>query len=637
MHWLSFHNKPIWVKLSIILLPLMVILAVLAVIYNADQDRQVLKKQALEQAHSLITVLEDLLVINIATGGKQHVASAFTSLKKRLTWPFYFYNLDRKILISSDQNAVNTKIETLIKDREFRIKTVTILKKNRKVVEPFLEFEKNKPYLTIFTPVLNKQRCFECHGASDRILGGWMLKIPLAKSMEHHNKNLKQKIWVWSGLAFIYILILAGLCHLLISHPSRKIIKTLKKSNHHKDNALPIYDEISIIDFHVKQSIEKFHLLKQDYYKNISALELTSDNLTKICEQIKSSFDLLTYTGTSQTALKTTANIQKLTACAHKVNSQVTNLQDSDEQLALALEDGRLITTSISKRINLVADASEKMSVSINTVATAIEQMYASLNEVAKSSGKGASMTEDASEKANQTLLIVNDLGEAAESIGDVVVFIKNITSQTNLLALNATIEAAGAGESGKGFAVVANEVKELARQTARATENIHSKIKAIQKNTKAAIKALAGIVEIIADINSIMGTIAAAVEEQTATTNEISRNISDTAASSIDVSKRMRSSANIVGATAAKVQDIIRFEINIKEHINTLNRNGGELINSIVEISNDSQTMTDKAEQTTEIIDSAQNWEKMTHKQIKTIEVLITAFREKWNNDTNK
>ena len=159
------------------------------------------------------------------------------------------------------------------------------------------------------------------------------------------------------------------------------------------------------------------------------------------------------------------------------------------------------------------------------------------------------------SRSPNKTNATVAKLGESSAEIGNVIKVITSIAQQTNLLALNATIEAARAGEAGKGFAVVANEVKELAKQTAKATEDISRKIEAIQNDTKGAVEAIAQIGKIINQINDIQNTIASAVEEQTATTGEISRNVAEAAKGSNEIAQ------NITGVAQAAQQHHRRGE----------------------------------------------------------------------------
>lgn len=164
------------------------------------------------------------------------------------------------------------------------------------------------------------------------------------------------------------------------------------------------------------------------------------------------------------------------------------------------------------------------VSAGVQTVATNIEEMVASIKEIARSTNESSQMARTTLAKAQESNTTINKLGTSSQEIGAVIKVISSIAQQTNLLALNATIEAARAGEAGKGFAVVANEVKELAKQTAKATDDITNKIGAIQTDTKSAIDAIAEISQAIDKLSGISAVIATAVEEQTATTNEISR-----------------------------------------------------------------------------------------------------------------
>ncbi len=199
----------------------------------------------------------------------------------------------------------------------------------------------------------------------------------------------------------------------------------------------------------------------------------------------------------------------------------------SEELSATAAQMGSSSEVS-SRSLATVSGSAGEVSTNIQTVAAGTEEMSASIREIAANAQDAAGVAASAVQVADQTNATVAKLGESSAEIGDVVKTITSIAEQTNLLALNATIEAARAGEAGKGFAVVANEVKDLAQETAKATEDISRRVEQIQIDTEAAVTAISEISAIIARINDTQSTIASAVEEQTATTNEMGRNVQE-------------------------------------------------------------------------------------------------------------
>jgi len=183
--------------------------------------------------------------------------------------------------------------------------------------------------------------------------------------------------------------------------------------------------------------------------------------------------------------------------------------------------------TQASDQVTVASEAANQVSYNVQTVASGSGEMSSSIDEIARNTNDGAAVAAEAVQAAQSTTDLMSQLGDSSAQIGTVVKVISSIAEQTNLLALNATIEAARAGDAGKGFAVVAGEVKDLAQETARATENISRQIETIQTDTQRAVTAIGKISTIIQRINDYQLTIASAVEEQTATTNEMNRNVS--------------------------------------------------------------------------------------------------------------
>jgi methyl-accepting chemotaxis protein len=222
------------------------------------------------------------------------------------------------------------------------------------------------------------------------------------------------------------------------------------------------------------------------------------------------------------------------------IADNATHVASAAEELNSTSQQITANSAETSAQADVVSKAAQTVSQNLQTVATGAEEMGASIKEIAKNATEAARVATSAVKVAETTTVTVSKLGDSSTEIGQVIKVITSIAQQTNLLALNATIEAARAGEAGKGFAVVANEVKELAKETAKATEDISRKIEAIQTDTKAAVDAIASISGVINQINDISSTIATAVEEQNATTNEMSRNVSEAAQSSGEITSNM-------------------------------------------------------------------------------------------------
>jgi methyl-accepting chemotaxis protein len=233
-----------------------------------------------------------------------------------------------------------------------------------------------------------------------------------------------------------------------------------------------------------------------------------------------------------------------------------TALASSSEELTSVSQQMSANAEETATQSNVVSAAAEQVTKNLQTVATATEEMTSSIKEIAKNSNEAARIATSAVKTAETTNATVAKLGESSAEIGQVIKVITSIAQQTNLLALNATIEAARAGEAGKGFAVVANEVKELAKETAKATEDISRKIEAIQTDTKGAVDAIGQISGIINQINDISSTIASAVEEQTATTNEIARNVQEGAKGGAQVTENIASVAQAAKSTTQGAND---------------------------------------------------------------------------------
>ncbi len=249
-----------------------------------------------------------------------------------------------------------------------------------------------------------------------------------------------------------------------------------------------------------------------------------------------------------------------------KLRNMLTSVADDARRVASASEEFSAVSRQITSnseettaQANAVSAATDLVNRNLQTVATGAEEMSVTIQDIARNSTESARVANEAVKTAETTNTTISKLDVCSAEIGLVIKVITSIAQQTNLLALNATIEAARAGEAGKGFAVVANEVKELAKQTAKATDDISRKIVVIQADTRKAVEAIGAIGGVIGHLNDFSAMVATAVEEQSATTNEMSRNVTEAAKSSTEISNTISGVAQSAQGTSSNAHDSMK------------------------------------------------------------------------------
>ncbi len=272
-------------------------------------------------------------------------------------------------------------------------------------------------------------------------------------------------------------------------------------------------------------------------------------------------------------------NISTLNSSAGSLSDLSENLSASSQNSSDRSNTVAAAAKEMNSNMNSVAAACEQASVNVNVVASAAEKMNTMVSEIANNTGKAREVTDDAVNKTDSASQRMTELGAAAQEINKVTETITEISEQTNLLALNATIEAARAGEAGKGFAVVANEIKELAKQTAEATLEIRQRIDAIQSSSSISVKEMEQINTVINDVNTIVTTIASAVEEQAVSTDEIASNVAQVAQGIADVNENVAQSSLVAGEISSEIAEVSQVAGTISTDSSKVNNQASDLL----------------------------------------------------------
>jgi len=361
------------------------------------------------------------------------------------------------------------------------------------------------------------------------------------------SQNMAARSSIRNILAVVFFLAL-GIIVTVIMLNVNKIVRSVYRLVEHAEN-IAEGDFTKTLD--IKQKDEIGTLAK--------ALNSMGSNLRKMFQNISDGVETLT---SSSTELSTIS--QQMSSGAEQSSSKSNTVSAAAEEM--------------SSNMSSVAAAVEQASTNTNMIASSSEQLVASINEIAQNSEKARSITGNAVSQAKNSAERVAELGKAAQEVSKVTQTITEISEQTNLLALNATIEAARAGEAGKGFAVVANEIKELARQTADATDEIRNQIEGIQNSISGTITDIEQVPEVINEVNEIVSTIATAVEEQSVTTNEIAGSVSQASKGITEITENVAQSSNVTGEIAQDISEVNQAANDMANSSSQVNMSAGEL-----------------------------------------------------------
>lgn len=459
--------------------------------------------------------------------------------------------------------------------------------------------------IRFFRSIKLSQDCMGCHGdvkGEKDLLGfakeGWKpgevhgafeVIAPLDKS----DAQLAGMTRLSLGVGVVVLVAALSVIYLIVRQSVTKPVEALVSATERIANgdltvslSVAREDEIGKLSLALKQMATDLRGIVGDVVQHAkllaAAAEATSSSVEGLSERTEASRQRLEQAGA--TAELASSNIQSMSAGVEQISASTATVAGSLSTLASSLNTVGAATEEVSINMSSVSQATRESTAAIEAVSRSVQEMSTSLGAVARDAGRASQVAARAAENAVLTSSAVSELGASTSEIGKVVKLIQDIAAQTNLLALNATIEAASAGEAGKGFSVVASEVKELAKQTSKATEEIRVRIQAMQGASQRSISAIGDITRVIGEINSISSSIASSVEEQNTALGDIRGRVIDTAKSVAEASRNVTEAAGGANEVSSNVQRAVVGAAEISRSMDDLALGTNEISRNVAE-----------------------------------------------------
>jgi methyl-accepting chemotaxis protein len=512
------------------------------IIFIAHKHKSALIKQISLSCSQKAELIKLTIEKPMLTGDDKGTKKEFSILaQKDKTTSIYLTNYKGNITYSTKSDEARKNFDSLYPQKD--IMNLVSSGLNEIQHAQLITRIKNKDLFIKTISIKNGQACYHCHASSRPVLGEMIVMQDISETISEVYKQLYEIIAISASGFITLITVLWFFLRNIVIAPITKITNSLKEIAQGEG------DLTARIDIHTRNEIGKLAHYFNEFVDNLQAM-------------------IKDIAGDTKTLNFFSSNLSELSTY---ITSGTENMFDKSNTVVADSEE-------VSSNMNSVAAAMEQTSTNISLIADAAQQMSDAIDEIVGRTEKTRAITSQAVSKVESTSVKIQELGHAAIKITTITDTITAISEQTNLLALNATIEAARAGEAGKGFAVVANEIKELARQTAASSEEIKNKIESIQVSTKGSVAEVAEISEVITELNEVVFSIVAALEEQAATTNEIASNVSEASFGIQEVTE------NVTKSSAAS-SDINKEITGISEATNKLSDMSSQISSSAEEL----------------------------------------------------
>jgi methyl-accepting chemotaxis protein len=516
-----FRDCKLWLKVLVPIFSIVLIVLLVIIGFTLNSQKKLVEEQVAAQNIRLANAVNNAIFDALSAGENDVVRSQFVRLNEEMpSVRIYVYDFQGNVSFSTDGSNIGVPINRIFKETRAAQDIDQMLAGGQTPVSAAVVALEDGRFSVNHLPIMNSASCYHCHGRSKTMLGGITVAAGVDTTLDamHATRNksialgLVGLVILVSSIYFIFVVLvdkpvqsILNLAHWLRQGDFTHQVQTQKK-----DELAQILNRLNLISTQMRSVFKGFA-------DDSSRLAESSVQLAGISDQLK--------TGAESTS-----------AQSHDVAGATHDVSDAMKSVAAAMEE---------------------TSANIDMVTASSDELFNTIGEITKSSGHAQSVINNAADSFEAVSEVVRGLGQAAREIDTVTDSIRDVSEQVNLLALNATIEAARAGEAGRGFAVVAQEIKDLARQAAAATDQADEKLRWMQTRTEETIKKIDEISAIMSDAHQSVDSIASAVEEQSVSTREITTNMAQAAQGINEVSENIARTAQVSEQVSDRVQSV--------------------------------------------------------------------------------
>ena len=534
-------KRKMWIKFILAMLVILLLVGSVMVWFNITAMKRISSHQIQKQSEDIAKTIENTMFDALAVGDNDTVRKQFRRISTEVAdVEAFIYDFNGKVVFTTEQKALGRKVDSYTGEQAAR-DLQEMMDAGKTSGQIFHTEREGEAFAVVNRVIRNEKRCYHCHGGSKEVLGGITILSSEQHALDSIDTGVKNSIWIGiAGLclvvAFVWVFF-----HFLVNKKTAIVLQAMEK--------------MRVGDFTFSTEVppgdEMNHILNR--------IHLVNGNIREALKEVVDSSNHLTGSATD------------LTAISETLSKRSRETSDNSSSVSSAAEQ-------MSSNLDSIAASMEEASSSLNTVVSASEEMSSTVGEISRNANTAKEVVDQSVEEFDRLSEVIDQLGREAEDIDVVTREISDIAEQVGLLALNAKIESARAGEAGKGFAVVAQEITDLSGEAGTSAKKVDEKIKGIRGQVKTTVEEIGKLSGRIHESDDAISGIATAVEEQNATSEEISNSITEVSSTISEVGRNVNEGAQAAGEIANRISQVDQASTEVENNSSDVSEKAGKL-----------------------------------------------------------